>query len=485
MPIELRDYYLLSPQISMVGVAMMLIVADLFISKKGILPILAIFLLGLPLGFTISLWGVDETAFGGILTVDQFGLFFNVLFIGVVMAVVLASQETVTRFKNFQGEYYALILLATSGLMLLPSTAELITIFLALELSALSSIALVAFFKNQRSVEAGVKFLVLSGVSSAMMLYGMAMVFGVTGSTDIEGIAQAIPVTRLLDNPALLVGVLFMVVGFGFKISSFPFQMWVPDVYQGAPTPVAAFLAVASKAAGFAVILRVFYIAFGDVSADWSMLFAVLAIISMSVGNFAAMFQNNIKRLLAYSAIAHAGYIMIGLAAVSSRVPGGEAIGPQGVLFYLAGYAFTTLAAFFVVIAIAYRVKSFAIDDFAGMAKRSPLLAALFAIVLISLIGFPPTVGFWSKLYLFSGAVQAEMVWLAVAGAINSVISAYYYLRVIKVMYLREATSDEPVRASAPLGVAIALTTAGVVFFGIAPWFLLDFAIRATNGFAN
>jgi NADH-quinone oxidoreductase subunit N len=369
--------------------------------------------------------------------------------------------------------------------MLLPSTAELITIFLALELSALSSIALVAFFKNQRSVEAGVKFLVLSGVSSAMMLYGMAMVFGVTGSTDIEGIAQAIPVTRLLDNPALLVGVLFMVVGFGFKISSFPFQMWVPDVYQGAPTPVAAFLAVASKAAGFAVILRVFYIAFGDVSADWSMLFAVLAIISMSVGNFAAMFQNNIKRLLAYSAIAHAGYIMIGLAAVSSRVPGGEAIGPQGVLFYLAGYAFTTLAAFFVVIAIAYRVKSFAIDDFAGMAKRSPLLAALFAIVLISLIGFPPTVGFWSKLYLFSGAVQAEMVWLAVAGAINSVISAYYYLRVIKVMYLREATSDEPVRASAPLGVAIALTTAGVVFFGIAPWFLLDFAIRATNGFAN
>ena len=485
MPIELRDYYLISPQISMVGVAMMLIVADLFISKKGLLPILAIFLLGLPLGFTISLWGVDETAFGGFLTVDGFGLFFNVLFIGVVMAVVLASQETVTNFRRAQGEYYALILLATSGLMLLPSAAELITIFLALELSALSSIALVAFFKSERSVEAGVKFLVLSGVSSAMMLYGMAIVFGVTGSTELEGIAQAVPVTRLLDNPALLVGVLFIVVGFGFKVSSFPFQMWVPDVYQGAPTPITAFLAVASKAAGFAVILRVFYIAFGDVSVDWSMLFAVLAIVSMSLGNFAAMFQTDVKRLLAYSSIAHAGYIMIGVAAVSSRVPGGEVIGPQSVLFYLGGYAFTTLGAFFVVIAIGYRIRSFAIDDFAGMVKRSPLLAALFAFALISLIGFPPTVGFWSKLYLFNAAVRAELVWLAVAGAVNSAISAYYYLRVIKVMYLQEATSEEPVRVSAPLGLAVAMTTAGVVFFGIAPWFLLDFAVRATNGFPN
>ena len=479
----LRDLYLLSPEISIVGVAFIIIMLDLWIERKGLLPILTVVLLGLPLGFTISLWGTEEQAFDGVLVVDTFSIFFKVLLIGVVTAVVIASQETAARFRRFQGEYYGLLLMATAGLMLMAATRELITIYLSLELSTISAIALVAFFKDTRSTESGLKYLVLSGVSSAIMLYGMAMVLGVTGTSSLAEIAKAAPVSSLADNPALMLGVVFIVAGFGFKIASFPFQMWVPDVYQGAPTPVTAYLSVASKAAGFAVLLRVFYLAFGDFSSDWSMLFGVLAVISMSLGNFAAIFQTDIKRLLAYSTIAHAGYILIGLAAVTSRVPGGEAIGPQGVLFYLVAYAFTNLGAFFVVIAIANKIGSETIDDFAGMARRSPLLAGLLALCMVSLIGVPPAVGFWAKLYLFNAAVQADMVWLAIAGAINTAISAFYYLRVIKVMYLSPAPTEERVRLTPPIGLAVAMTTTGVLFFGIAPWFLLDFAIRATSGF--
>ncbi|MSQ24935.1 MAG: NADH-quinone oxidoreductase subunit N [Dehalococcoidia bacterium] len=481
MPI--RDYYLLSPEISLASIAMAVILLDTVVKRKGLLAIFTLAALALPLAFTISLWGEEGRAFGGLLIVDQFSIFFKFLFLGVTAAVVIASQDSVTNFKRFQGEFYALLLLATSGLMLMSSTGELITIFLALELSTLSAIALVTFFKTDQAVEAGIKYLVLSGISSAMMLYGMALVFGVSGSTRLEEIAQAVGTTRLLDNPALLMGMLLMVAGFGFKISSVPFQMWVPDVYQGAPTSVAAYLSVASKAGGFAVILRVFYVAFAGVSMEWSMLFAVLAVVSMTFGNLIAMFQSNIKRLLAYSTIAHAGYMMVGLAAVAARNPIGEGLGTQGLLFYLTGYAFTNLGAFFVVIAVAQKLKGESIDDFAGLAKRSPLLAGLLALCLISLTGLPPTVGFWAKLYLFSGAVQADLVWLAVAGVLNSAISAYYYLRVVKAMYMSPAASDERLTPSPAISLALLVTTGGVLFFGFAPSYLLDFAVRAARGF--
>ena len=478
----LRDFYLLSPEISLVGVALMVILLDLVVQRKGLVASFAVAGLLLPLGFTISLWDTQERAFSNILIVDNFSIFFKFLFLGVAGMVVLASHQTISRFGRFQGEYYALLLLASAGMMLLASTGELITLYLALELNALSLVALVAFLKDGRSTEAGVKFLVLSGVSSAVMLYGIAMIFGVTGSTRLEEISSAIPVTRLLDNPTLLIGVVFVVAGFGFKISSAPFHMWVPDVYQGAPTPITAFLSVASKAAGFAVIMRVFYLALGDVSIDWSMLFAVLAVVSMTLGNIIAIAQSNIKRLLAYSTIAHAGYIMIGLAAVSSRVVDGSFVGAQSVLFYLGAYAFTNLGAFFVVVAIGNKINSDEIDGYAGMAKRSPMLAGLLAICLISLTGVPPTVGFWSKIYLFNAAIQADLVWLAGAGVVNSVISAYYYLRVIKTMYMSPAPSTEGIPSSAPLFVALFITTSGVVFFGFMPGFLLDFAVRAANG---
>jgi NADH-quinone oxidoreductase subunit N len=485
MPI--RDFYLLSPEISMAGMAVLVIIADLFIKNKGAVAALAIGSLGLSLGFSISLWDVNERGFNGFLTVDSFSLFFKFLLLGVAAAVILASQDAAKSFRRRQSEFYSLILLSTTGLMLLASARELMTIYLALELSTLSAIALVAFSKDKPSTESAVKYLVLSGISSAVMLYGMAMVFGITGSTDLEAIADNLPVTRLLDNPALLAGVVFMAAGFAFKISSFPFQMWVPDVYHGAPVPVAAFLSVASKAAGFAVIIRVFNAAFGDVSLDWSMLFAFLAVLSMSIGNLVAILQSDIRRLLAYSTIAHAGYMIIGLAAVSARTAGGDVTGTEGILFYLAGYAFTNLGAFFALIAIAKKLNSYRIDDYRGLGKRAPGDAALLTICLLSLTGIPPTVGFWAKLYLFNAAAQANLMWLIVAGAINSVVSAYFYLRIIKTMYMdRPSTAEEELPESSPsLALSLVAASAGTLFFGIAPAFLLDFAVRAASGFSN
>ena len=269
---------------------------------------------------------------------------------------------------------------------------------------------------------------------------------------------------------ALLLGVILIVVGFGFKIASVPFHMWVPDVYQGAPTPVVAFLSVASKAAGFAVLLRVFYVAFPAAEMEWSLLFAVLAALSMTLGNLMAMVQSNIKRLLAYSTIAHAGYMLVGLAAVASRIPnGGEAAGPGSLLFYLGAYAVTNMAAFFAVIVIANKTKSHEIDDFAGMGKRAPLPAAALAFAFVSLIGIPPTGLFIGKIFLFTSAVQSDLAWLAVIGVINSVLSAYYYLRVVRVMYMEEPTSEEKVPSSLPFRLALVVSALAVLVVGVAP----------------
>ena len=479
-----RDFYLLSPELAIAGLAALVIVLDLLLRNKSLVAGVALVGLLVPAYFAAKLWGIHETAFNGILIVDNFSIFFKFLFLGVAGLIILASQRTMQTLGRFAGEYYALVLLASLGLMLIASTAELITIYIALELNAICLIALVSFFRSGQSTEAGVKFLVLNGISSAVLLYGLALVFGVSGTTMLREVAAAVP-ERLADSPALLAGAVFMIAGFGFKIASFPFQMWVPDVYQGAPTPVTAYLSVASKAAGFAVILRVFYIALGDAAIDWSMLFAVLAVASMTLGNLVAIGQNDLKRLLAYSTIAHAGYMMVGLAAVSERTGDAGLVGPQSILFYLAGYALTNLGAFFAIIAIAHKTNSYAIDDLAGVSKRAPLLAALLAICIISLIGVPPTVGFWAKIYLFNAAVQAHLVWLAVAGVINSVVSAYYYLRIIRTMYLESPRSEEQIAAPASLAVPLLITAGGVLLFGVLPGALLNLAIKATQGFPS
>jgi NADH-quinone oxidoreductase subunit N len=273
-----------------------------------------------------------------------------------------------------------------------------------------------------------------------------------------------------------------IVAGFGFKIASVPFQMWVPDVYEGAPTPITAYLSVASKAAGFAVILRVFYLAFGEISLDWANLFAVLAAASMTVGNLVAIAQSNIKRMLAYSTIAHAGFLMMGVAAIAARVPEGETtIGPSGVLFYLGAYAVTNLAAFFAIIAISSRTGSDMISSFAGMGRRAPILAIILAFSMVSLLGLPPTAGFMGKLYLFSAAMKSDLAWLAVVGVVNSAVSAYYYMRVIRVMYMSPSETEERIPVAIAPQAALYITALGILALGIFPDPLISVAETAVE----
>ncbi len=488
-----HDIYLISPEIALASVGGVVVVLDLLLRDKRLLPIIAVLGLLVPAGFAVVLWGDVSAESGGALTglfdtvvVDKFALFFKFLVLSIAALVVLGSRDFAEKFHRSQGEFYGIILLSAVGMMLVAATKELVSIYVSLELATLPIAALAAFMRDERSSEAGLKFLLLGAVSSALLLYGMVLVYAFTGSTHLDVIASSISSGSVpFGSNVMLVGITLIVVGFGFKISMVPFQMWVPDVYEGSPTPVAAFLSVASKAAGFAVLLRVFYVAFGSVDVDWSVLFAVLAVLSMTVGNLVAILQSNVKRLLGYSTIAQAGYILVGVAAVAASSPGGvDGLGPSGVLFYLAAYAVTNLAAFFAVMAIANRTGSEQIDDLAGMAKRSPFLAGVLALSMISLIGIPPTAGFMGKLYLFNAAVSSDLVWLAVVGVLNSVVSAYYYLRVVKTMFLTPAESEEAkegIAYSSPVFIAVAVSAIGILLIGVLPGPLFEITESAVR----
>ena len=462
------NWALVLPELSLAGAALVLIALDLLGVRRGILVGVSLGGLLLSLALGGALWGeAGATAFSGMLVVDQFALFFKLFFPAVAILVVLASADYVGHFPRFQGEYYALILLSTLGMMFMAGTGELVSIYISLELTAISLYVLAGFLKDERSSEAGLKYLLLGAIASAVLLYGMALVFGLTGKTGLLEVAGALRGAEA--SPALYMGVVLLVAGLGFKIASVPFQMWVPDVYEGAPTPITAFLSVASKAAGFAVVLRLFSTAFGSPSwlaHDWGMVFAVLAAVTMTVGNFFALVQTNIKRLLGYSSIAHAGYIMMGVAAVGL---GGEALGRSGVLFYLLAYGVTNMAVFIAVIAISEGVGSDLISGYSGMARRSPALALALAVGLVSLIGLPPAAGFVAKVYIFNSALQQGLAWLVVIAVLNSVVSAYYYLGVVRSMYLGQPAAGGRVLASWPVLAALAVSSVGVLAVGIFP----------------
>tara|TARA_Y100000588_G_scaffold100422_1_gene109154 strand:- start:915 stop:2438 length:1524 start_codon:yes stop_codon:yes gene_type:complete len=496
LEMDLHDLYILSPELALVSLAIGLILLDIIITRKELIPIIAVIGLVLPVSFAVALWfdpeintsAINSGVLEGTLVVDKFGLFFKFLVIAVVGLVFLSSTDHINKFPRFRTEYYALVMLSSAGMMLLASAVEFITIYVALELTALPVAALVAFGREERSAEAGLKFLILSAISSAILLYGMVIVYGFTGTTNLEDIASVFGSYRVPDTTipfgsnAMLFGVILIIAGFGFKIAVFPFHMWAPDVYEGAPTPITAFLSVASKAAGFAVVLRVFNTALDlpIISVEWSIVFAVMSACSMTIGNLIAIRQKDIKRLLAYSTIAHAGYILVGVASIGSA--DGDGSGSSAVLFYLSGYAATNLAAFTVVIAISERIGSFAIDDFAGMAKRAPFLAAVLAFSMVSLIGVPPAVGFVTKVYIFGSAIESNLAWLAVVGVINSVISAYYYLRVVKVMYLSPANTEDPIQVGLSMKVAMIVSFIALLGFGLYPTPLLKLAAAAAAG---
>jgi len=479
----LNDLYLLSPELSVAIVAAFVILADLIFRNKRILPIIAVLGLFIPGYFSVALSMADQsTGFFGTFKLDGFSLFFKYLILGSTATVILLSNEYAKRFENHQGEYYALILLSAAGMMLLASCIELITLYISLELTALPLVALSAFLRNPRSAESGVKFLILSAVSSAILLYGMVLIYGLTGTSQLPEIAEQLSEMTFASHPALMLGIILVTAGFGFKISAVPFQMWAPDVYEGAPTPITGFLSVASKAAGFAVILRVFYsiMESASFSVDWANLIAVISVLSMTIGNLIAIRQTNIKRMLAYSTIAQAGYLMVGLAAITTLPGGDDLAGPSGILFYLAGYAMTNLTAFGVIIAVTNFKENDLISSFSGLGRKSPLMAAALTLSMISLIGIPPTVGFMAKVYIFGSAIDTGFEWLAVAGVINSVVSAYYYLRVVKVMFLNnESAEPEVIRPGFGVSTAVYITTLSTFIFGIYPTPIIELAQNA------
>jgi NADH-quinone oxidoreductase subunit N len=482
----ISELWFLTPELSLLGFALVVILLDLFIKQKKVLAAVSIAGVLVSAGFTVAMWGTpSEAIFYRMLAVDNFALFFKLLLLAAVGLVIMASQDYVGKFQRFQGEYYALVLISAVGMMLLVAAADLIAIYVALELSGISLYVLVTFLKDKKSTEAGLKYLLLGAVASAVLLYGMALVFGFTGNTCLICIAefvQGMPGAGLLNNPALLLGMVLLAAGFGFKIACFPFQMWVPDVYEGAPTPITAYLSVASKAAGFAVILRVFFVALGPdwLSLNWGLLFAILSAITMTVGNVLAILQSNIKRMLGYSSIAQAGYLMVGLATVGMAV-GNDAVGQSGLIFFLMSYAVTNLGAFIAVIAISNKIDSDSISDYAGMRKRAPLLALALSFCLISLIGLPPTAGLIAKIYIFTGAVQHGLLWLVIVAVINSCVSAFYYLRVVKVMWLGAPASEEKVPSSWALRTALALCCLFVLLLGVLPGGFVSIAQAAVR----
>ena len=501
----------------MAGLGILVILADLVTGRKGWLAALALVGLAAPLAFSLAQLSELPGLFGsagpdnlvpaaGVLSqslaVDRFGIFFNLLVITAAALVILASVDYVKGLTRLQGEFYGLMLLSASGMMLLASATELITIYVALELTTLPLVALAAFLMTPKSGEAGMKFLIIGAISSALTLYGMVLIFGFTGSTSLEGIALGLRQAATQPNLpfgsyAILVGVTLITVGIAFKLSAAPSQMWVPDVYEGAPIPMVAFLSVASKAVAFALLLRVIYTGFPALNSEWGIMLAVLAAVSMTAGNLVAIIQSNIRRLLGYSTIAHAGYILVGVAAVAQAGNGAAAggsfatFGPSSVLFYLAAYTVANLTAFLTIMAISQRVGSDRIEDYAGMFRRSPFLAATLALALIALIGVPPTGIFVAKIYVFMAAVKSGLAWLAILGVINSVVSAYYYVRIIRVMFLQPAVAEpagEAIgeadedklsatgRTSRLTIMAVAIAALGTVALGIAPGPLLEVA---------
>jgi NADH-quinone oxidoreductase subunit N len=488
----LQDLDRIGPELILMVTAAAILLTDLALRERqrAWLPLGALAGLGAAVIWTGVLMARDreDIAFSGTYSLDTFSIFFKFIFIGVAGLVILASADYAKKLRH-RGEFWALLLVATAGMMLLAGSRDLILIFVALELTSISQYILAGMLKDDRSSEAALKYILLGAIASAVILYGMAFLFGIAGTTKLVSpngdasiaglVAQGDPGTRA----ALIAAIVLLAAGLSFKVALVPFQMWVPDVYQGAATPVAAFLSVGSKAAGFAVLLRVFYEGFGPesfVGSDWGNLFAAIAAVSMSLGNVMALVQTNIKRLLGYSSVAQAGNFAIGLAAVAAS-DGDLSIGASAVAFFAATYVFTNLGAFFAVLAISQRTGSDEIKDFAGMARRAPLLAGVLAICFVSLTGLPPTAGFAAKLYMFNAAIESDLAWLVIVGVLNTAVSAAYYLRVVGPMYLAPPSAEGDIRPDPWLATALAATGAGVVVAFFLSSVLIDAALRAAG----
>ena len=486
IPVELAQ---LKPELLTLGAALAIILADL-IQGRGRLPagpqagrrwigwfsgLLAVGLVAVVAGrwqhlsWPVQLWG-------GVVVLDRLGLIFKAIFLlGVAVVSVGSADYAAQRFRHV-AEYYALLFFSALGMMLMASAGDLITLYLGLELTTLSLYVLCSFAKdNPRSAEAGLKYIILGATASAVYLYGSSLIYGMAGTTQFATIARTIGWFGV--ETGMIVGAIFVLAAFGFKIAAVPFHMWAPDVYQGAPTPVTGFLSTASKAAGFAAIVRVFLGPMLGAASAWLVFVVALSALSMVVGNLLALSQRDIKRMLAYSGIAQAGYALVGIATLSS-------LGTMATVFFLFQYLFTNLGAFLVVTAVGSTEGDDRISGYQGLSRRSPLLAAALLVLLLSLGGIPPLSGFWAKLFVFWSAASRGLYGLVFIGVLTSVMSLYYYLMVARAMYMEPPGEKPPVRLTLPAAAAIlicVLVVIGLVY----PRPLLDMAYAAASGFVS
>jgi NADH-quinone oxidoreductase subunit N len=472
--ISTSDFYYILPELVLTAGSLLLLIVDVLLPKSrgGAAPLAWVTIL--VLGATAVALGPFASTHvevaGGLLAVDRFGLYFKIVFLFAAAVTVLMSIPYLeVEGARSPGEYYFLVLCATLGMMIMAGGIDLITIFIGLETMAVSFYILAGFIKpSQRSNEAAVKYFLLGAFSLGILLYGMSLMYGLSGTTNLRRMAPLLGTIH--DDPRLVLAVILVVAGVGFKIAAVPFHMWAPDVYEGAPTPITAFLSVGSKAASFAMLLRIFLEGLPGSSVDWRVLFWVLSIVTMTAGNVAAVTQSNMKRMLAYSSIAHAGYLMMGVVAGTSR-------GVTAMLIYLVVYSFMQLGAFAVIVLLRRQdVVGDELKDFSGLHFRNPFAAFAMLIFMLSLGGIPPTAGFMGKFWLFGAAIDAGYYWLAMIGVLNSAISLYYYVRVVVFMYIKtERAGSEPTMSPA-LGFALAVAVAATLILGVYPRLLFDAA---------
>jgi NADH-quinone oxidoreductase subunit N len=444
------------------GVALLLIDLGVPKDRKSTTAWLAVIVIALALLAVPTQWGPSVSGFSGMVASDGYALFLDGLLAVIGIFTVLLTMRYHEARNIARGEFYPLMLFALSGMMLMGHATNLIMVFVAVELLSIPLYVLCGFARPRvESEESALKYFLLGAFASGFLVYGIALIYGATGTVSLNAISTMLTNRQVNDISLLYAGVALVLVGLGFKVAAAPFHMWTPDVYEGAPTTVTAFMTSATKAAGFAAILRVFMFGLAPLIDTWQTPIAVMALLSMIVGNVIALAQTNLKRMLAYSSIAHAGYVLVGVAS------GGEP-GATAVLFYLASYSLTSLAAFAVMVALSSGAEeNQTLETYAGLGRRKPLLGMVMAIAMLSLLGIPPTAGFFGKYFLISAAIGSNLTWLAIALVITSVVSAGFYLRVIMTMYMRESTSDEPILSNGPRAFAALATTVATLVIGV------------------
>lgn len=471
------DLFLLLPEIFLTLWLCVVLIVDFSLPRFPQVQLAYLSVAGLIGTMACLIWvdqsGTQGTLFHNMFVVDGIAVFFKMFIVGATALVILASIDYVNRFRFFKGEYYFLVLMSALGMMFMASANDLLSLFVTLEFATFGFYVLVAYLREDAaSNEAGIKFFILGIFAAALLAYGISLVYGATGKLVFSDMNITEP------TPALTIGFLLIFAALGFKIGAVPFHSWIPDTYHGAPTPVTAYLSIVPKAAAFAILLRMFFVALASFKPAWVLLLAGASILSMTYGNIVAIAQKNIKRLLAYSGIAQIGNVLIGLAA-------GTKMGSDAMLFYLLTYLFSNLGAFAIVIAVSQVIRSDEIEDYSGLNRRSPFLAFSMLIFLLSLAGVPPLAGFIGKLYIFVAAIKEELYVLLIVGLINIVISMYYYLIVVKKMYINEPANPSKLTIAGPMKIVVYVSLAGTLLLGIYPKPFIEWIVSTTMLFSN